>query len=498
MFSMGSTSRWTRSTWMASSLVCLLSTGSAWGQYGPPADYYNTLTGNTASLKSELRLIIASNYWSSRPSGTFVPNGYGHVIRSYDDDRYGLQIVDSDPNDPPSAGHAGKVVLAYNGQTVTATWDSGVTWNREHRWPASIGLGSSGADYSDMHHLKACNPSVNSSRGNNPFGTAASTGTYGAVGGTWWYPGDTDAPLNPEFGNDIGDVARVGFYMAVRYNGTDSSTTDLELRNGTNATNQLGDLAALLVWHYKDPPSNYERRRNHLVFSNADNPDHYQGNRNPFIDRPELVWALFGDAADDSKLYVGATAPSDGTSSTVVNFGTLGVGEPVPAAQTVTLNKTGTDPTYYEVVTSGQATCSVSGRLNTFGYNAGSRTLTVGLPAGITETPGTKMGTIVVDNLELTNQGAGTGALDGNDTIQVIVTVGVSCHDPFADTDGDGDVDQSDFSVMQVCYSGDEAYTSDCYCFDRNGTGTVNNLDFVAFQTCFTGAGIAADPQCDN
>ena len=103
--------------------------------------------------------------------------------------------------------------------------------------------------------------------------------------------------------------------MAVRYNGTDSSTTDLELRNGTNATNQLGDLAALLVWHYKDPPSNYERRRNHLVFSNADNPDHYQGNRNPFIDHPEYVWTIFGGGNNNSRICIGGASLNDGSSS---------------------------------------------------------------------------------------------------------------------------------------------------------------------------------------
>jgi hypothetical protein len=54
---------------------------------------------------------------------------------------------------------------------VTAGTDPKDTWNREHVWPDSRGIGQpdSGADFSDMHHLRAANPSANSSRGNSYF-----------------------------------------------------------------------------------------------------------------------------------------------------------------------------------------------------------------------------------------------------------------------------------------------------------------------------------------
>jgi hypothetical protein len=42
----------------------------------------------------------------------------------------------------------------------------------------------------------------------------------------------------------------------------------------------MGLLTDLLAWHQADPPDDAERRRNDVVFS-------FQGNRNPFIDRPE-------------------------------------------------------------------------------------------------------------------------------------------------------------------------------------------------------------------
>lgn len=483
-------SRWA-GRWSAVLVVSVFAAACA-GQYEPPADYYTSITGNPATLKNELHLIISDNYWTSLtgPGGTFAPNGSGHQVRSYDDARQGLAVVDSDPS------QLSKVVLAYNGISVSGDWDSGVTWNREHRWPDSLGLGGSGPDYSDMHHLTACHPNINSSRGNDPFGTTTSNGTYGSVG-SYWFPGNTDQPSRPEIGNDTGDVARAMFYMAVRYDGQESSTVDLELRNGSASGSQMGDLASLLLWHFRDPPSTFERRRNHLVFHKIDNPLHYQGNRNPFVDHPEYAWAIFGDAANDSKLYVGATAPANGASALTVDFGTLPVGAALPAAQSVTLQKIGADPTYYAVTTTGVATCSASGADNAFSYNSGSLTLTVGLPAGTTLTPGLKSGTITVDNLDPTNQGAGTGSLDGNDVITVLVNVGaIDCPDPFADWDGDLDVDQTDFAALQVCYS-EGSYSADCACFDHDRNGVVDVLDFDSFQACVSGPNVPADPSCD-
>jgi endonuclease I len=410
-------------------------------------------------------------------------------VRTYDQLRQALPITDADPAVP------GNLILAYNGASVSGAWDGGATWNREHRWPDSIGLNGSGPDYSDMHHLTPCDDVINSTRGNDPFGTAASSGPYGPTG-SYWYPGDTDRPTYPDFGNDTGDVARAMMYMAVRYDGQENGTVDLELKNGVNGTNQLGDLAALLAWHYRDAPSTFERRRNQRIFSNTDNPSYYQGNRNPFVDHPEYAWSIFGDGANDSKLYVGSTVPGNGTSTTTVDFGTVAVGAPLPAARTVTLTKAGSDPTYFGVTVSGLATCTQVGRNNPF--NNGTRTLTVGFATGTTDSAGTKTGTVVVDNLDLSNQGTGTGALDGNDVITLTITVGsIVCPDPFADSDADGDVDQADFGALQLCYSGQEAYGAGCACYDRDLSGTIDLADYEAFSLCYSGPGVQANPNCD-
>ncbi len=474
--------------------------GTALAQYDPPPDYYGTITGNPNTLRSELHLIISDDYGSSLtgPGNAFQPDGSGHRVRSYDALRQALPLVDQDPGNPDH------VILAYNGASVQGAWSTGGTiWNREHRWPVSWGLGSSGPDYSDMHQLTACDPAINSSRGNRAFGTPDSIGGYGRAG-DHWYPGDNDIPGDPDSGNDTGDVARVLFYMAVRYDGNEPNTLDLELRDGDPGQVGMiyyGDgLASALKWHFRDAPSTHERRRNHRIFSDTANPGYYQGNRNPFADRPEYVWTIFGDGQNDSRLYLGDNLSSHGASSLRVHFGNVPVGAPVPPPRGVLLHKAGQDPTYYQVTVSGHATCNVLGRYNAFERGAGSRDLAVGLAPGYSTTAGLKTGMIVIDNLDLSNEGAGTGSLDGDDVIQVSVYV-ADCPDPFADADGDGDVDPSDFGAFQVCMTG----TGDpdgmldwpgCGCFDRNGDGDIDEGDLGALISCFSGAGVPAAPLC--
>lgn len=85
-----------------------------------------------------------------------------------------------------------------------------------------------------------------------------------------------------------GDVARMLFYMATRYETGDQ--LDLELNelvnNGTAPYH--GKLSVLLQWHALDPVDAAEKRRNQRIFEK-------QGNRNPFIDNPQWVQAVFGN-----------------------------------------------------------------------------------------------------------------------------------------------------------------------------------------------------------
>ncbi len=103
----------------------------------------------------------------------------------------------------------------------------------------------------------------------------------------------------------------------------------------------------------------------------------------------------------------------------------------------------------------------------------------------------------------------GSGASSSATTAIVIDDVAVlgatACSDPFADADGDGDVDQADFAVFQACYTGSGGgVTDDCRCFDRKDPGQtlpdsdVDQTDLVAFEACASGSGNPADPACDD
>ena len=72
------------------------------------------------------------------------------------------------------------------------------------------------------------------------------------------------------------------------------------------------------------------------------------------------------------------------------------------------------------------------------------------------------------------------------------------CADPFADADGDGDVDQEDFGIFQACFTGTGGgVLPGCDCLDREPDLDVDDVDYGAFENCATGPGIPADPACD-
>lgn len=77
-----------------------------------------------------------------------------------------------------------------------------------------------------------------------------------------------------------------------------------------------------------------------------------------------------------------------------------------------------------------------------------------------------------------------------------------TCHDPFADADGDGDVDQNDFAIFQVCFTGPSGALLNepcrCDCYDRNNDEHVDGADYARWMNCVTGPGIAVNPDCDD
>ncbi|MFD7658699.1 endonuclease I family protein [Actinosynnema sp. NPDC059797] len=217
-------------------------------------------------------------------SGATLGTALHGIIRnqtrlSYDQVWEALKVTDEDPANPNN------VVLLYSGRSQAKSTNGGDAndWNREHVWAKSHGdFGTATGPGTDVHHLRPEDVSVNANRGNKDFdagGSAASEAPGNYTDGDSWEPRDAVK----------GDVARMLFYMAVRYEGGDGFA-DLELNdrvsNGTEPYH--GRLSVLLRWHAQDPPDAFEKRRNQVIF------DRFQRNRNPFIDHPEWAASIWG------------------------------------------------------------------------------------------------------------------------------------------------------------------------------------------------------------
>jgi len=66
------------------------------------------------------------------------------------------------------------------------------------------------------------------------------------------------------------------------------------------------------------------------------------------------------------------------------------------------------------------------------------------------------------------------------------------------DTDGDCDVDQEDFGLLQACFSGPGVPQTDpgCVFVRMDGDDDVDSSDFTLFRGCISGPGVCGDPDC--
>ena len=156
----------------------------------------------------------------------------------------------------------------YSGKKLNGAWDSAATWNREHTWPNSKGLG--GNDENDIMMLRPTWVDENTKRGNTAYGKS----------GSYYNP-------NAEGGGKVnlhGDCARICLYVYVRWGNTNYMW-------GTGGV--MESLDVLLEWMEEDPVDTWEMGRNDAVQS-------ITGTRNVFVDYPEFAWLLFGKNIPDN------------------------------------------------------------------------------------------------------------------------------------------------------------------------------------------------------
>jgi endonuclease I len=239
-----------------------------------PSGYYNT-----AENKSDQALQLALH--------NIIDDHTDYPYSSNSTDTWDiLKVADADPN------NANNVILIYTRESVNGPQEYD-GWNREHVWAKSRGdFGTSRPMGTDVHNLRASNINVNSTRSNYSFENCTSNSCEQTYGNSY----SSSALVFEPRDEDKGDVARIIFYMVVRYEG-DSGEEDLEMTESilsvSSKSPRHGVRSTLLEWHELDPVDDFERNRNDVIYS-------YQGNRNPFIDHPELVDFLWGDQQQTS------------------------------------------------------------------------------------------------------------------------------------------------------------------------------------------------------
>ncbi len=224
----------------------------------------------------------------------------GHTTYSYNSLNETMKVTDIDPF------NSSNIILTYEGSKPKNT-----SFNKEHTRAKSIGsFGTSRGPGSDMHHLRPSNSNLNSTRSNFDF-AENSSGKDVADSYSW----GTESMRGNKVGNNLfepkdefkGDVARMIFYMATRYEGNDGYC-DLEVGVNrsysgidsskyyvfTGAAGYHGNFNDLYKWATTDidPVSDFEVNRNNLI------DQKYQHNRNPFIDHPEFIIMIYDKTYD--------------------------------------------------------------------------------------------------------------------------------------------------------------------------------------------------------
>lgn len=192
------------------------------------------------------------------------------------------------------------------------------TWSNEHIYPAGRWDRDKGKRKfvdGDLHNLVAEVGRVNIDRSDDDFDDVGSEGKTPQnctdckeIEGEAWEPPN----------DQKGQVARILFYMDVRYSDPDGQDTkqetNLNLVKGRSdkdikgTSSQLGNLDTLLKWHCENPVTKEERVRNDQIHQV------WQGNRNPFVDYPDFVEIIFGHTCPPGSANSAAILNADDSS----------------------------------------------------------------------------------------------------------------------------------------------------------------------------------------
>lgn len=251
-----------------------------------PAGYYYQAHGKTgAELKTALHNII------KEASMLKYGSGEGATWE-------GFFYTDQNPD--------GSVFDMYSNETRYFNGFNGIDgMHIEHSLPNSWWGGIKNNAYKDLYHLYPADATMNMSKSNNPLGEVSGTpirdnglSKMGKNGFGNTYTGNCFEPA------DIykGDFARSYFYIATAYEDYASLWNSPMMQNNTWPVWLSWALQLLMEWNKNDLKSTREEERAEAVYK-------IQGNRNPFIDYPDLVDYIWGDKTSTPYPFPDETEP---------------------------------------------------------------------------------------------------------------------------------------------------------------------------------------------
>lgn len=247
-----------------------------------PNGYYSTATGTGYVLKTQLYNKI-TNHTNLGYAGLWSAYATTDRDNQYENDNTVFDLYSENPTGPDP------VTFIYSTNQCGTYTTQGNCYNREHIIPQSI-FNSASPMVSDAHFIVPVDGYVNGMRSDNPHGNVAVaswTSLNGSKRGTSAVAGYTGTVFEPldEF---KGDIARMYFYFATRYENVVAGYTTYAMFNGSsNQVFSTAFLNMLITWHNQDTVSAREIARNNAIYN-------LQNNRNPFIDHPEYVGIIWG------------------------------------------------------------------------------------------------------------------------------------------------------------------------------------------------------------
>ena len=172
--------------------------------------------------------------------------------------------------------------------------------NIEHIWANSWWGHLKNNAYCDLFNLYPADATANGRKSNNPIGivdgTVAYTNGVTKVGKSTSYRADSLITVWEPADQWKGDFARTYFYMATCYSHMTSlwTTTEGLLTVDPNSPLLMRPWVynLMLEWAEADPLDEIEQERCDAIYE-------IQGNRNPFVDYPELCHYIWGNKADE-------------------------------------------------------------------------------------------------------------------------------------------------------------------------------------------------------